>query len=132
LTLISLDRAGQATVLFPNEFEQNNLLVAGKEFVAGRRRRYQFRAREAARRWSAFADRAQDAEGSQHDFEQQRFTMLGDWRAHLAQLPRQAGRAPTAVEPARGRQAVARSRRGGSKSEQKSTAVDQQARAAIS
>ena len=137
LTLISLDRAGQATVLFPNEFEQNNLLVAGKEFtLPAEGAAYQFRLREKGRETLVGVCQTvlKTPEGVQHDFERQRFTMLGDWRAHLAQLPRQAGRAPTAVEPARGRQARSRGRAAAeAKSEQKPTPpVDQQARAAIS
>lgn len=93
LTLISLDRGGQATVLFPNEFEQNNLLVAGKDLMlpaAGAA--YQLRLREKGRETliGICQTDARSPDGIQHDFERQRFTMLGDWRAYLGQVARGA------------------------------------------
>ena len=106
LTLINLDRSGQATVLFPNEFEQNNLLVAGKELLlpAGGAA-YQFRLRDKGRETliGICQTGSKSLEGLQHDFERQRFTMLGDWRAHLAQLPGTTARTQKAIETPRAR-----------------------------
>jgi Domain of unknown function (DUF4384) len=90
LTLVSLDRAGQATVLFPNEFEQNNLLTAGRDMMLpGEGAPYQFRLRDKGFETLVGICNtvSKVPEGIQHDFERIRFTMLGDWRAHLAQAP---------------------------------------------
>ncbi len=103
LTLVSLDRGGQATVLFPNEFEQNNLLVAAKELTLPTDgAAYQFRLRDKGRETlvGICQTGSKAPPGLQHDFERQRFTMLGDWRAHLAQAPL-SGRAQSTPEPAR-------------------------------
>ncbi len=106
LTLISLDRSGQATVLFPNEFEQNNLLVAGKELLLpSGGAAYQFRLRDKGRETliGICQTGSKSPEGLQHDFERQRFTMLGDWRAHLAQLPGTTARFQKSIETPRAR-----------------------------
>ena len=95
-----------STVLFPNEFEQNNLLVAGKELLlpAGGAA-YQFRLRDKGRETliGICQTGSKSLEGLQHDFERQRFTMLGDWRAHLAQLPGTTARTQKAIETPRAR-----------------------------
>ncbi|MEQ1611943.1 MAG: DUF4384 domain-containing protein [Hyphomicrobiaceae bacterium] len=136
LTLISLDRAGQATVLFPNEFEQDNLLVANKDLMLpAEGASYQFRLREKGRETliGICQTVAKWPEGIQHDFERQRFTMLGDWRAHLAQTTTGTARSVTAVEAARPK--VLRGARGkpavGDIKPEGRAAVDIQARAAI-
>ena len=103
LTLVSLDRGGQATVLFPNEFEQNNLLLANKDMtLPAEGAAYQFRLRDKGRETlvGICQTGSKSPPGMQHDFERQRFTMLGDWRAHLAQVP-VPGRAQTATEASR-------------------------------
>jgi Domain of unknown function (DUF4384) len=104
LTLINLDRTGQATVLFPNEFEQNNLLAADTDLtLPAEGAAYQFRLRDKGRETligiCQTVSKAPD--GVQHDFERQRFTMLGDWRAHLGQVITPSAR--TTVEPSRPR-----------------------------
>ena len=106
LTLISLDRTGQATVLFPNEFEQNNLLVAGKDLMLpSGAAAYQFRLRDKGRETliGICQTGSKSLDGLQHDFERQRFTMLGDWRAHLAQLPGTTARIQKSIETPRAR-----------------------------
>jgi hypothetical protein len=86
LTLIGVDNAGMATVLFPNEFEQNNLLAAGQELrVPGERAPYRFRAKEEGRETlvGVCTVGVKIADGIRQDYERQWFTTLGDWRAFL-------------------------------------------------
>ncbi len=135
LTLVSLDRSGQATVLFPNEFEQNNLLAAGKDLtlpVDGAA--YQFRLRDKGRETlvGICQTGTKSPEGLSHDFERQRFTMLGDWRAHLAQAPLPSGRVQPVAEPARGKpQRRLRVRPAGAAQAEAKGGPDLQARTAI-
>ncbi len=113
LTLVSIDEANRATVLFPNEFEQNNLLQAGKEFrLPGEAAPYQFRLKVRGRETVAgmCSTVAKSVDGIAHDFERQRFTMLGDWRAFLGQVSTEGTRpllsaadAPRAPQQKRGR-----------------------------
>lgn len=87
LTVISLDKSGRATVIFPNEFEPRNALAAGRELkLPGERAPYQFRAKEAGReRVIAICNAANGwAEGITHDYERQRFTVLGDYAEFVA------------------------------------------------
>jgi hypothetical protein len=100
LTLISVDTRGIATVLFPNEIDQNNLLLAGQELrVPGERATYQFRAQEKGRETlvGICTVGAKIAEGIRQDYERQRFTTLGNWRLFLKRVL--AGESP---EPRRG------------------------------
>jgi hypothetical protein len=86
LTLINIDRNGRGSVIYPNDFEQNNLLEAGKELrVPADGAPYVFRLREPGR--EAIVGHCMTASkappGILHDFERQRFTELGDYRAFL-------------------------------------------------
>jgi hypothetical protein len=86
LTLIGVDSAGMATVLFPNEFEQNNVLAGGQERrVPGERAPYQFRAKEKGRETlvGVCTVGVKIADGIRQDYERQWFTTLGDWRTFL-------------------------------------------------
>jgi hypothetical protein len=86
LTLIGVDNAGMATVLFPNEFEQKNLLSAGQELrVPGERAPYRFRANEKGRETlvGVCTVGVKIADGIRQDYERQWFTTLGDWRTFL-------------------------------------------------
>ena len=86
LTLIGVDNAGMATVLFPNEFEQNNVLDGGQERrVPGERAPYQFRAKEKGRETlvGVCTVAVKIADGIRQDYERQWFTTLGDWRTFL-------------------------------------------------
>jgi hypothetical protein len=101
LTLIGVDGMGMATVLFPNEFEQNNLLQAGQELrVPGEHASYQFRAKEKGRETlvGVCTVGAKIADGIRQDYERQWFTTLGDWRMFLKRAL--TGGSP---EPRRGR-----------------------------
>jgi hypothetical protein len=87
LTLINIDRTGRGTVIFPNEFEQNNMLEAGNELkVPGERAPYQFRTRDAGSETvvGICNSGVRTADGITHNFEKQRFTELGDYTAFLS------------------------------------------------
>jgi hypothetical protein len=89
LTLIIVDTRGIATVLFPNEMEQNNLLPVGQELrVPGQRAPYQFRARDNGRETlvGICTVGAKIADGIRQDYERQRFTTLGNWRLFLKRV----------------------------------------------
>jgi mono/diheme cytochrome c family protein len=86
LTLINVDRNGRGTVVFPNDFDGNNQLEPGKEIrVPPDGAPYQFRLRDKGRETIVgicLAGQKAPA-GIRHDFERQRFTELGDYRAFL-------------------------------------------------
>ena len=100
LTLISLDKRGRGTVIFPSDFEHNDLLAAGRPLVLPRPGSpYVLRLREIGReRIVALCTPSAGAvDGIRHDFERQRFTDLGTYAAFLAQAiaaDQQARRAP--------------------------------------
>ena len=82
LTLISIDPAGKATVLFPNDFETDNLITAGKTVrVPGAEAPYQLRVKEAGSETllAQCSTSPVPPSGIEHDFERQRFTVLGNW-----------------------------------------------------
>jgi Domain of unknown function (DUF4384) len=94
LTVISVDAAGRGTVLFPNEFEQNNLLTAGKSLrVPSEAAPFQLRLKNPGRESVVGICNilAKTADGITHDYERQRFTILGDWRTFLGQLSLEDG-----------------------------------------
>lgn len=116
LTLINIDRAGRGTVVYPNDFDQNNLLEAGKELkIPADGAPYQFRLRDAGRETvvGICLGGTKPPFGIKHDFERQRFTELGDYRAFLnrAAAADAQDRNGTATPDARTRP-VARSKRG--------------------
>jgi hypothetical protein len=111
LTLVGIDKDGQATVLFPNEFEPDNLIKGGQvRDIPGADALYQFRVEHRGRETliGACLVGGRLADGIAQDFERQRFTTLGNWRAFLYRsLAEEAAR--TAVkpeEPKRGRRRV--------------------------
>ncbi len=86
LTLINVTPAGKAVVLYPNDFEQNNRLAAGKPLlVPGPGAPYQLRFKEAGMETlvAICPVEAKFPEGIAPDYEQQRFTALGNWRSFL-------------------------------------------------
>jgi mono/diheme cytochrome c family protein len=94
LTLISVDAGGRGTVLFPNEFEQNNLLPAGKALrVPSESAPFQLRLKTPGRETVVGICNvlAKTVDGIVHDYERQRFTILGDWRTFLGQLSLEEG-----------------------------------------
>ena len=82
LTLISVDNRGKATVLFPNDFETDNLLSAGKTVrIPGTQAPYQLRFKDAGQETilGQCSTSPVPPTGVDHDFEKQRFTVLGNW-----------------------------------------------------
>lgn len=87
LTLIDVDTHGKATVLFPNDFEQENLLKAGTPLrVPGEKAPYQLRLKDKGRETTiAVCNTARKVPlGIDLDYERQRFTALGLWRNFLS------------------------------------------------
>jgi hypothetical protein len=86
LTLISIDRDGKAIVLYPNDFEPDNLIAPGVAVrVPGAGSAYRLRLDRAGPETvvGICQRRARRPEGIGFDFEKQRFAILGDWRAFL-------------------------------------------------
>lgn len=119
LTLVSIDARGRGTVLFPNDFEPAYRLVAGEEVKVPRTDAgYLLRLNEPGReRVVALCNKATSGavDGIRHDFERQRFTDLGDYRAFLARALATPAVAPPQVQKPvetvrRGRRRVVRSR----------------------
>ena len=90
LTLVNVDRLGRATVLFPNEFEQNNRIPGGRaQRIPGPESPYRFRLKDHGREtFVGVCSRVAKApDGVVHDFERLRFTVLGDWQIFLRDPP---------------------------------------------
>jgi hypothetical protein len=101
LTLINVDPDRSAVVLFPNEFEPDNRLAAGRELKLPKPDSpYRFRLAKAGRETliGICTQSPQPPPGINHDFGRLRFTMLGDWDKFLAGLAN--GRAETGASPA--------------------------------
>ncbi len=109
LSVVSVDAEGKATVLFPNDFEKDNLVQAGKTVsVPGTDAPYQlrFKADGTETLISRCSTSANPPTGIEHDFERQRFTLLGNWEnfiqdtlvtdAELRRNPEKAERARSA------------------------------------
>lgn len=82
LTVINVDAGGKATVLFPNDFEPDNLLSAGKVMrLPGSEAPYQLRRKEKGRELIVAQCSTSPAPptGVEHEFSRQRFTVLGNW-----------------------------------------------------
>ena len=88
IMLISLDRRGRATVLYPNDLEATTMLPAGRELrVPADGAGYAFRLAEpGTERIVALCSTGGPAiDGITHDLERQRFTDLGDYGTFLTQ-----------------------------------------------
>lgn len=88
LTVIGIDQRNIATVLFPNDFEPNNQIVAGKTItIPSEKAGYQFRLKARGREQivALCAGQSRTFSGIDHDFERQRFTVLGNWDVFLAE-----------------------------------------------
>ncbi len=86
LTVVSVDPQGRATVLYPNDFDQDNLVRGGRvQRIPARNGAYQLRLKDkGVETLVAMCDtRAKAPDGIEHDFERQRFTILGNWRNFL-------------------------------------------------
>ena len=82
LTLISINASGKATVLFPSEFDQENLVPADSTFaLPNDQAHYQFRLKDPGT--ESIVGRCQTAAklpaGVEPDYERQRFTILGNY-----------------------------------------------------
>lgn len=116
LTMISIDAEGKATVLFPNDFEKDNLVQAGTTVsVPATDAPYQlrFKADGTETLLGRCSTAPQPPTGIEHDFERQRFTLLGNWEnfiqdtlvteAELRRSPEKAERARLAKAQAQRR-----------------------------
>lgn len=111
LTLISVDAAGKATVLFPSEFEPDNTLQPGRTTVIpAPSSQYQFRLRDKGTETviGVCQTGAKLPPGIELDYERQRFTILGNWENFeqasfeaAGESPRSAG-TRTERRPSRG------------------------------
>jgi hypothetical protein len=82
LTVISVDAAGVATVLFPSDFQPDNLLSVGQTVsIPGADAPFQLRykAEGSETILGRCSANATPPVGIEHDFERQRFTVLGNW-----------------------------------------------------
>ena len=76
-----------STVLYPNEFDTNNAIEAGRDVrIPGDKAPFQLRLRDAGQETliGICAGASKMVDGIHHDFEKQRFTQLGDYRAFLS------------------------------------------------
>jgi mono/diheme cytochrome c family protein len=82
LTIVSVDASGMATVLFPNDFDHDNLLRAGATLsvpAADAAYQFRFKAEGSETILARCSQRSAPPIGIEHDFEHQRFTVLGNW-----------------------------------------------------
>jgi mono/diheme cytochrome c family protein len=82
LTVISVDAAGVATVLFPNDFEPDNLISAAKPVSippASAPFQLRYKSEGSETLLARCSTGATPPIGIEHDFEHQRFTALGNW-----------------------------------------------------
>ncbi|MFN3869295.1 MAG: DUF4384 domain-containing protein [Hyphomicrobiaceae bacterium] len=96
VTLINIDTSGEATVLFPNEFDRDNLLSAGSiRTIPDSEATYRFRFDHAGtERFVAICEVGEPVPaGIRPEFTKQNFTPLGRWDAFVAAAHRAAGEA---------------------------------------
>lgn len=108
LTLINVDTRGQATVLFPNEFDQDNELRGGKPVrVPADDAAYRFRLSERGRETvvGICTETPRPIDTIRHDFERLRFTVLGDWQSFQIRAYEDANK-PVASPPGNRRRGV--------------------------
>ena len=86
LTLINVEAGGNGTVIFPNLFQQDNLLPAHKEVkFPGNDAPFQFRLKDPGTETVIAICNASgvEADGIKHDFKTRQFTPLGNYRDFL-------------------------------------------------
>lgn len=86
LTVVSVDAGGTATVLFPNDFESDNLIGAGKPVsIPAPESPYQlrFKADGTETLVARCSTSPAPPTGIEHDFDRQRFTLLGNWETFI-------------------------------------------------
>ncbi len=136
LTLVGIDRAGRATVLFPSELEPHNRITAGQSvLVPAATAPYRFRFKDKGREtFVAICSMTHRApEGVVHDYDRLRFTVLGDWQLFLREPPemKEARRDDAATDVPRPQQRRRRARAPDNKSDPAAMLLDQQTRTAI-
>lgn len=118
LTLISIDAEGKATVIFPNDFEKENLIHAGATVrVPGVDAPYQlrFKADGTETLIGRCSTSPNPPTGIEHDYVRQRFTVLGNWENFIEDTlvtEFELRRNPEKAERARMAKAQASRRRG--------------------
>lgn len=133
LTLVSIDAQGKAIVLLPSDLDADNTLTPGRELqVPAVDAPYRLRVKAPGRETlvGICSTTRKTAPGVDPDYEQQRFTILGDWRAFDTAAHGVDGdptKAKPAVDPR-----PAQSRRRPRPPAQPDAAAEQVARAAIS
>ena len=93
LTLINVDPAGRAVVIFPNKYQQENFIQAGSDFeFPGSDAPFQFRLKDIGKE-KVVAECAAKGDGDriEHNFDQQEFTDLGDYRDHVGEQAEKEG-----------------------------------------
>lgn len=93
LTVINIDNGGKGTVLFPNEFERDNLMKpASPVRVPGKDSPYQLLLKQAgAEQFLAICEVGEPVPaGIRHDLTHQNFTALGTWEAFVDRAHRAA------------------------------------------
>jgi Domain of unknown function (DUF4384) len=85
LNLMSIDKVGKATVLFPNEFEPDNMIGGKVQAYPSDKSAYQFRLREKGYETIVAVCLAGTKlmAGIEPDYERQRFTILGNYENFL-------------------------------------------------
>ena len=87
LTLISVNAHGDAAVIFPNGYQTDNRLQIGRTIqVPGPKDGFRLRAADPGHEaivGVCMAGERDSPPGVRHNFELQRFTLLGNWRDHL-------------------------------------------------
>jgi mono/diheme cytochrome c family protein len=115
LTVLSVDSRGIATVLFPNDSEPDNKIAAGRTVrIPALNSPYQFRLKDKGREQiiALCTPSGRSFQGIEHDFERQRFTVLGNWKLFLQERLEHIADGVPAKDPAetapRGRRNQAR------------------------
>ncbi|MEM8686221.1 MAG: DUF4384 domain-containing protein [Pseudomonadota bacterium] len=82
LTLINVDGKDKATVIFPNKFQQENFLKAGKDFqFPGKKAKFKFQLQDPGKETvvALCTKTKAAAKNIKHDFAKNAFTSLGDY-----------------------------------------------------
>lgn len=98
LTLINVGPTGRATVIFPNKYQQDNEIKGGKDFqFPGPDAPFQFRLKDIGKEKLIAECTSGSGNGRiEHQFEQQEFTDLGDYRDHVGEQAEKEGEKKTA------------------------------------
>ena len=98
LTLINVDSSGPATVIFPNKYQQENFIQAETDFeFPGPNAPFQFRLGDVGKeKLIAECAIGRDGDRIEHDFAQEDFTDLGDYRDHVGEQAEKEGEKKTA------------------------------------